>query len=90
VTQARAHAVIRGRVQGVLFRAETSSRARSLGLTGWVRNTHDGAVETVFEGPKERVDVILRWCERGPTGAHVTSVDVEWEEARGEPGFEVR
>jgi len=86
----RAHAVIRGHVQGVFFRDETRGRARSLGLSGWVRNAHDGAVEAVFEGPKERLDAILRWCERGPSGATVTSVEVEWEEVRGEVGFSVR
>jgi acylphosphatase len=87
---ARAHAVVHGRVQGVFFRAEARDRARSLGLAGWIRNRHDGAVEAVFEGELERVESMVRWCERGPSGAAVESVDVEWEEPQGERGFEVR
>ena len=87
---ARAHAVIRGRVQGVFFRAEARDRARSLGLVGWIRNRHDGAVEAVFEGERERVESMVRWCERGPSGAAVESVHVEWEEPEGERGYEVR
>jgi acylphosphatase len=77
-------------VQGVFFRAEARDRARSLGLAGWVRNRADGAVEAVFEGEQERVESMLRWCEVGPVGAAVESVDVSWQEPQGEPGFWVR
>lgn len=90
MAHSRAHAVIQGRVQGVFFRAETRRRALSLGLTGWVRNRADGAVEAVFEGPRERVESMLGWCERGPAGAEVDSVSADWEPARGERGFAVR
>jgi acylphosphatase len=87
---ARAHVVLRGRVQGVGFRLETRDRARSLSLAGWVKNIPDGAVEAVFEGPRERVESIMRWCERGPRGAAVDEVDTRWEEPRGEREFTVR
>jgi acylphosphatase len=80
---------VHGRVQGVFFRVETRDRARSLGLTGWVRNCADGAVEAVFEGERERVESMIDWCRRGPSGARVESVDVKWEEAAGELGFTV-
>ena len=80
---ARAHVTARGRVQGVFFRAEAASRARSLGLAGWVRNLSDGSVEAVFEGPQEAVESMLRWCEQGPAGARVEAVDVTWEPAGG-------
>jgi acylphosphatase len=83
------HARIGGRVQGVFFRAEARDRARSLGLAGWVRNNRDGTVEAVFEGPRERVESMVRWCERGPAGARVESVEAEWETPRGEDGFAV-
>ncbi len=86
----RTHAVIRGRVQGVFFRAEASARARSLGLAGWVRNRPDGAVEAVFEGPQQAVESMLRWCERGPAGARVDAVDVTWEPPEGDTAFDVR
>jgi acylphosphatase len=62
----RARVRIRGRVQGVFFRAEASERARSLGLAGWVRNCPDGSVEAVFEGEDERVASMVDWCRRGP------------------------
>jgi acylphosphatase len=76
-------------VQGVFFRVETRDRARSLGLGGWVRNTPDGGVEAVFEGDDERVESMVEWCRRGPAGARVEEVEVEWAEVRGERGFSV-
>lgn len=85
----RAHVTIRGRVQGVFFRAEAQDRARSLGLSGWVRNNLDGTVEAVFEGDRERVESMVEWCRRGPSGAVVENVEVAWEEPRGEAGFSV-
>jgi acylphosphatase len=87
VSAARARVVVRGRVQGVFFRAETSDRARSLGLAGWVRNAADGSVEAVFEGERERIESILEWCRRGPALAEVEDLEVTWEPLRGEEGF---
>jgi len=84
---ARAHVVVRGRVQGVGFRYDTVLRARSLGLAGWVRNRSDGAVEAVFEGPRELVESIVEWCGRGPVGARVDEVEVRREPPAGEQGF---
>jgi acylphosphatase len=85
----RAHVRIRGRVQGVFFRAEARTRAESLGLAGWVRNCPDGTVEAVFEGEPQRVETIVEWCRRGPSGAYVESVDLAEEEPAGERGFRV-
>ena len=67
---------IHGRVQGVFFRAEARSRAESLGIAGWVRNAPDGNVEALLEGEPDRVDSMVEWCRRGPSGAHVTEVEV--------------
>jgi acylphosphatase len=86
----RVHVRIRGRVQGVFFRAEARARAESLGLTGWIRNAPDGSVEAEFEGNEERVESMLGWCRRGPSGANVDDVEVESEEPTGETGFSVR
>mgnify|MGYP006316770683 FL=1 len=72
----RAHVVVRGRVQGVFFRAEARDRASSLGLGGWVRNNPDGTLEAVFEGERERVQSLVDWCRRGPALAEVENVDV--------------
>jgi acylphosphatase len=82
---------VRGRVQGVFFRAETRDRARSLGLEGWVSNEPDGSVEAVFEGAPDRIDSMLEWCRRGPRGAEVADVEVAWEQPEGGlGGFSLR
>jgi acylphosphatase len=82
----RLHAVVRGRVQGVFFRANTESKARKLGLKGYVMNTADGNVEIVAEGAKEKLKEMLEWCKKGPMFSHVEKVDVSWEPATGEFG----
>jgi acylphosphatase len=81
---------VRGRVQGVFFRAETRARAESLGLAGWVRNASDGSVEAVFEGESERVDSMVEWCRRGPGGAIVDDVEAVPEGPVGDSGCRVR
>jgi len=81
---------VRGRVQGVFFRAEARARAESLGLAGWIRNLPDGRVEAVFEGEDERVESMVEWCRRGPRGARVDDVDVTWTEVQNEDGFSIR
>jgi acylphosphatase len=86
----RARVRVRGRVQGVFFRAETRERARSLDVDGWVTNAPDGSVEAVLEGDRERIDSLVRWLGRGPSLAEVEDVEVDWEEPRGERGFTVR
>ena len=85
----RIHVWIRGRVQGVFFRAEARARAESLGLAGWIRNAMDGSVEAVFEGDDARVRSMVEWCRRGPSGARVDEVEAETEEPTGVTGFRV-
>ncbi|RLA84848.1 MAG: acylphosphatase [Deltaproteobacteria bacterium] len=87
----RAKVRVFGLVQGVFFRHSTRLEAQRLGIKGWVRNVPDGSVEAVFEGPKDRVEEIIKWCHKGPPGAVVQKVQVEWEPYRGEfEGFEIR
>jgi acylphosphatase len=86
----RAEVTVRGMVQGVFFRVEARDRARSLGLSGWVTNASDGTVRAAFEGDEERVRSMIEWCGRGPGGARVEAVDVEWTQAEGEQGFTIR
>jgi len=80
----RAHAVISGRVQGVFFRMETLRAAQRYGVSGWVRNKAEGTVEALFEGDKESVDSILKWCNKGTPPAKVERVNVNWEDYTGE------
>jgi acylphosphatase len=63
-------------VQGVGYRASTHHEAQRLGLVGWVRNLPDGSVDLEAQGPSDVVEQLLTWCRRGPSLAHVTSVDV--------------
>ena len=87
----RATALIKGRVQGVYFRAYTRDMARDLGLTGFVRNLPLMRVEAVFEGPRDLIEKALEWCHQGSPNAQVTEVQVSWDEARGDmAGFEIR
>ena len=69
------HVVVRGRVQGVGFRAFVEVEALRHGLEGWVRNRHDGSVEAVFAGPPEQVEAMLDACRRGPFHARVEALD---------------
>ncbi|MDQ4149312.1 MAG: acylphosphatase [Actinomycetota bacterium] len=86
----RARVLISGRVQGVFFRQQTATRARSRRVSGWVKNLRDGRVEAVFEGDKEAVESIVDWCRRGPPHAVVEKVEVEWGPPSRETDFEIR
>ncbi len=69
--------LIRGVVQGVGFRYSMAAQARLLGVTGWVRNRRDGAVEAMIAGAAEPVATMLAWSHHGPAGASVEHVMVE-------------
>ncbi len=69
------HVLMRGRVQGVGFRAWTEDTALKRGLQGWVRNRRDGAVEAVFVGPAAAVAEMIAACRQGPPGARVDGID---------------
>jgi acylphosphatase len=75
VPQSARHVVIRGRVQGVGYRAWVEHAALQRGLEGWVRNCRDGSVEAVFAGPPTAVAAMVEACGRGPPGARVATVD---------------
>jgi acylphosphatase len=86
----RRRVIAHGRVQGVFFRDTARERARAHGVSGWVRNREDGAVEAVLEGPREAVDRVMRFLEMGPPQASVEDVEIEEESPEGLSGFEVR
>lgn len=68
--------VIRGRVQGVGFRAALRDQAVAAGLAGWCRNGADDEVVAVLSGRVEAVDRVVQWCHHGPAWAAVESVEV--------------
>lgn len=88
--KARAHILVSGRVQGVFFRDHARTWAVSLGISGWVRNRPDGRVEVLAEGERQRIESLIGSLEQGPPLALVASVDVDWEDYRGEfPDFRI-
>jgi acylphosphatase len=86
----RVHLLISGTVQGVGYRLSTANMAKKLGLNGWVRNLVDGKVEATFEGDKDAIDKMLRWCYQGPTYAIVRDITIDHEQPRGIKGFEIK
>ncbi len=81
---------VRGRVQGVCFRAETCKLARQLGLTGWVRNCHDGDVELLLAGTAPMLEQMRSWLQHGPPRARVDAVDLRACDDPGLTGFDIR
>ena len=82
--------LIRGRVQGVFFRAETLARARKLGLKGWVKNTREGDVAVLLAGPEEDVRSMQNWLHSGPPLARVDRVELTECAPPECSGFEIR
>ena len=81
--------LVRGRVQGVAYRAWTKRRAEALGLAGWVRNRRTGEVEAVFSGPAEAVETMIEACRQGPPAARVESIEVLAEAESPPPSFTI-
>jgi acylphosphatase len=76
-------------VQGVFFRDTTRRAAESRGVSGWVRNREDGAVEAVFEGDEEAVESMIRLAGEGPGHAAVERLEVSEEQPEGLTGFRI-
>jgi acylphosphatase len=68
---------VRGRVQGVGYRAWVEHQAKAHDLEGWVRNLRDGSVEALFAGPADAVAGMVERCRRGPSSARVDAVTEE-------------
>src|SRR3546814_1196738 len=79
---------IHGRVQGVLYRNWTVQTARSLGLSGWVRNRRDGTVEAVVAGSEADIKRFVSLAHDGPPAAHVTCIDESDEDEDAFSSFE--
>jgi acylphosphatase len=81
---------IRGRVQGVWFRAWTVEAATARRVTGWVRNRRDGSVEALFMGTADSVDALIEVCREGPELARVEAIDIAEDDGEAIDGFETR
>ena len=76
-------------MQGIGFRFSARVEAQRLGITGWVRNRSDGAVEAEIEGEPSAIDAMLGWFDEGPPGASVSTMSASEIAPTGEPGFTV-
>jgi acylphosphatase len=79
----RAKLYVRGKVQGVGYRAFAARVASQRGLCGGVRNLDDGRVELEVEGPRDQILMLIEDVRTGPPASRVTAVDVEWSPATG-------
>ncbi len=83
--------IVRGRVQGVFYRAFTCRVARELGLAGYVRNLEDGAVEVWAEGDREKLEQLIVYLKEGPSSARVDKVVTKWSEVKKNfPDFSIK
>lgn len=77
------HCIVRGKVQGVFYRASTQRKACELNLTGWVRNLPDGRVELQAFGETEQLKQLYEWLWQGPPLAKIITVEskiIDWQE----------
>lgn len=87
----RAHVWVKGRVQGVGFRAHVEYHAAQIGVTGWVRNVGWNMVEAVAEGTRAQVDRFIEIMKSGPSISRVDESRIEYEDVTGEfTGFGVK
>ena len=68
--------IVKGKVQGVFFRAEAKDAADKLSVKGWIKNHEDGNVEIMAKGSNEALEAFIEWCRNGPHKADVTNVIV--------------
>ncbi len=83
------HAIVRGRVQGVFFRAYTRDEALKYGLAGWVRNLPDGSVEALIQGEADKVNRMVSWLYQGSPMSQVSDVIVDMQETVAMHGFDI-
>ena len=81
--------IVRGKVQGVFFRASAKEAADKLGLTGRVKNLPDGAVWLVVSGPEEQVNKMTAWCKDGPRRARVDELIIHEIATPGYSDFQI-
>jgi acylphosphatase len=83
------HLLIKGKVQGVYYRASAKDVADQLKLSGWIRNTNEGDVEAIVAGDEDLVKEFIEWCKKGPRRAEVTKVIVTAKEDQPFFGFTI-
>lgn len=88
--KSRIHLIIKGMVQGVCFRANVKSKAKSINLNGSVENKSDGTVQIYAEGNKEDLQNLIEFCKNSPDFANVDKISIEWQKFLNEfDSFEI-
>lgn len=80
---------IKGKVQGVFYRASAREAADESGVKGWVKNNDDGTVQALASGTAEQLEKFTTWCKKGPKRAVVAEVQVEQLEYQSFPDFRI-
>jgi acylphosphatase len=83
----RVHVFVSGDVQGVGFAEAIKAKADEQNVVGWVKDTSDGRIEAVIEGPRDEVYRVVGLCRAGPNGARVSGVQVDREPPKNEKSF---
>ena len=84
------HLIIKGRVQGVYYRASAKDVAREVGVTGWVKNMPDGNVEVMAFGTEDQLNALFEWLRQGPPTAKVAAVETKSVAWQKHPFFEIK
>lgn len=84
------HLVIKGKVQGVFYRANAKKTADEKGVTGWVRNTPEGNVEILASASRKALEDFIEWCRKGPCIAKVTGIEREEKEEQSFEAFIIK
>jgi|TARA_Y200000002_G_scaffold379521_1_gene388943 acylphosphatase len=79
-----------GRVQGVFFRKKTKAQADNLQITGWVKNNEDGSVSLHASGDEAQLLLLVKWLDKGPILAKVSSKDITWVDHESHKDFSIR
>ena len=72
--------LIKGKVQGVFYRATARQIANKTGVKGWIKNTWEGNVEATVSGTVDQLQKFVTWCKKGPEKAIVTEVIITEKE----------
>lgn len=84
------HLIIKGKVQGVFYRAVAQQTAMKLDVTGWIKNTDEGNVEAIITGTRKSIDQFIDWCRTGPSNAKVSEVIIKEKVFTSFNTFEIR
>lgn len=84
------HLLVKGKVQGVFYRATAKKIADEIGVTGWIKNTPDNCVEMVASGSQHCLQRFIEWCKRGPARANVSEVKITETKEETFDQFQIR